>query len=69
MASELTVIWMGQTSKPVDTLIIPIIYIYNQPGPNKIGSDNIWGLTDNVMENNLGSDQFFAKAWPFFPQW
>ena len=34
MASELTVIWMGQTSKPVDMIILPSVAVDDQPVPD-----------------------------------
>ena len=50
----LLVVCMGQTSKPVDMLIIPAVATNNQHAPDPMGSVNKLNLSGDVLELGLG---------------
>ena len=60
----LLVVCMGQTSKPVDMLIIPAVATNNQHAPDPMGSVNKLNLSGDVLELGLESDQVCYKVYP-----
>ena len=49
MSSEVLVVWLGQTSKSVDMLIIPDVASNDQPMTKIIRGSNNWKLSLNSM--------------------
>ena len=64
VASDLTVVSMGQTSKDFDVLIIPDIDSDNQTLPNYTGGSDNWRLSFNIMVFGLGSDHMCVNMSP-----
>ena len=58
----LLVVCMGQTSKPVDMIIIPSIATNNQHVPDPMGSVNKLNLSCDVVELGLEIDQVCSKV-------
>ena len=56
------VVCMGQTSKPVDMIIIPSIATNNQHVPDPMGSVNKLNLSCDVVELGLEIDQVCSKV-------
>ena len=56
------VICMGQTSKPVDMIIIPSIATNNQNVPDPMGSVNKFKFSGDVIELGLESDPVCSKV-------
>ena len=55
---------MGQTSEPVDMLIIPSVDINNQHVPDLMGSFNKLNSSSDVVELGLESDHVCPKVLP-----
>ena len=49
---EVLMVWLGQTSKTADTLILPSVSAHNQPMPQPTGGANNWNFI--IIELRLG---------------
>ena len=63
LAREVPVVWMGQTSKTSDTLIIPDMYCNNQPVPQPKRVTNNKNFSINKVVLVLVSGQVCAEAF------
>ena len=64
MVNDLVVVFLGQTSKPVDMLVIPVIAYDNHPVNYLMGGVNTLNYSGDWMELGLKIDQVSANVWP-----
>ena len=58
----LLAVCLGQTSKPIDMLIIPAVATNNQHAPNPMGSVNKLHLSGDMLDICLEIDQVCYKV-------